>query len=105
MVLAIVCGGVLLYSQTLSYYTDEGFDLLAAQLVAAGKRPYIDFFYQHTPLFTWVTAWWMRLFGRDWRSVHGLSALLTSGSVLLAAAFVRSRIDHGEVRADRKSVV
>ena len=99
MVLAMVCGGVLLYSQTLSYYTDEGFDLLAAQLVAAGKRPYIDFFYQHTPLFTWVTAWWMRLFGRDWRSVHGLSALLTSASVLLSAAFVRLRIAHGEVRA------
>ena len=80
------------YSQTIAYYKDEGFDLLAAQLVVAGKKPYLDFFYQHTPLFTYLTAGWMRLFGEGWRSAHALSALFVSGSVVVAAGYMWSRL-------------
>jgi hypothetical protein len=104
-VVVCVSAGLLAYSQTLAFYGDEGFDLLAAQLIAAGKRPYIDFFYQHTPFFADLTAWWMRLFGQGWRSVHVLSALLTSAAVAMAAGWVRSRIsDEGERRSVGASV-
>ena len=50
------------------FYYDEGFPLLAAQLINAGKIPYADFFYQHTPLYAYLTAGWFRLFGDTWRS-------------------------------------
>src|SRR5262249_27219176 len=86
------CLVLIAYSQTIAYYRDEGFDLLAAQLVVAGKKPYLDFFYQHTPLFTYLTAGWMRLFGQGWRSAHALAAFFTSGSVIVAAGYMWSRI-------------
>src|SRR5262245_37534398 len=76
------------YSQTRAFFGDEGFHLLAAQLIVAGKGPYLDFFYQHPPLYIYLVAAWMKVFGRTWRSAHGLSALLTGACVLLAARFV-----------------
>jgi hypothetical protein len=42
---------LLAYSQAVAYFGNESFHLLAAQLINAGKRPYLDFFYQHPPLF------------------------------------------------------
>jgi hypothetical protein len=87
---AAVCLHLVVYSQTLAFYPDEGFDLLAAQLVAAGRRPYLDFFYQHTPLFAYLTAGWITIVGSSWRSAHLLSALLTCGSFVLAGAAVFS---------------
>src|SRR5262249_8641065 len=80
-VVGSACRHLIVYSQTLAYTFDEGFDIVAAQLIAAGRRPYIDFFYQHTPLFTYLTAGWMRLFGQNWQSVHLLPALLTCGGL------------------------
>jgi 4-amino-4-deoxy-L-arabinose transferase-like glycosyltransferase len=70
---------------------DEGFHLLAAQLIKSGKRPYVDFCFPQTPLNAYWNAGWMRIFGDSWRLVHALAALLTAGSVLLAADFVFSR--------------
>ncbi len=88
---AVLWAGLLLYSQTLAWRGDEGFHLLAAQLVAAGKRPYLDFFYQHVPLHIIVTAGWFRLFGDTWRSAHALAALFTGATLLLIAQFVYAR--------------
>jgi hypothetical protein len=89
--LAVLWAGLVLYSQTLAWHGDEGFHLLAAQLVAAGKRPYLDFFYQHVPLHIMVTAGWFRLFGDTWRSAHALAALFTGATLLLIAQFVYAR--------------
>ena len=47
---ALLFAGLLLYSQTLAFAWDEGFHLLAAQLIKAGKRPYLDFCFPQTPL-------------------------------------------------------
>ena len=40
----LILGILLVYSQTLSFTWDEGFHLLAAQLILHGKRHYLDFF-------------------------------------------------------------
>ena len=69
----LLFAGLLLYSQTLSFAWDEGFHLLAAQLINAGKRPYLDFCFPQTPLNAYLNAGWMRVFGESWRPVHALA--------------------------------
>ena len=91
LLVSLVCAHVIVFSQTLAYYGDEGFDLLSAQLIAAGKKPYLDFFYQHPALFSYATATWMRLFGDGWRGLHLFSALFTCGSIVGSALYVHSR--------------
>lgn len=97
LVLAAVAGtvlaGLVLYSQTVACYEDEGHHLLAAQLIRAGHRPYVDFFYQHPPLYAYLVAGWMRVFGDGWRSPHLMSALLTASSALIAGEYVYSRLE------------
>lgn len=85
--------GLVLYSQTVACYEDEGHHLLAAQLIRAGRRPYVDFFYQHPPLYAYLTAAWMRIVGDSWRSPHLMSALLTAASAVIAGEFVYSRLE------------
>src|SRR5262249_6015758 len=87
LVVAGLTAWLFAFSQTRAFFGDEGFHLLAAQLIAAGKRPYLDFFYQHTPLYIYVVAAWMKVFGGTWRSAHCLSVLLTGASILLAGRF------------------
>ena len=45
---------ILAYSQTLAFSWDAGYHLLAAQLIAGGRRPYIDFCFPQAPL----NAYW-----------------------------------------------
>ena len=90
-VLATAAIGLVIYSQTLAFYGDEGFHLLAASLVGAGRLPYRDFFYQHPPLFPYVYAAWMRLAGETWRSAHLLSAFLTTATIWLVMEYVVAR--------------
>ena len=90
-VAAVLFAGLLLYSQTRAFSWDEGFHLLAAQLILAGKRPYIDFCFPQTPLNAYLTAGWMRLFGDTWRAVHALDAIWVAAAAFLTADFVRSR--------------
>lgn len=87
------------YSQTLSWFWDEGFHLLAGQLINSGRKPYMDFFYQHVPLYAYLNAGWMRLFGQTWRSAHLFSALLTAGCLLLVTRFVMARLPRADWRA------
>jgi hypothetical protein len=91
----VLCGLVALsaavigiYSQTNACAFDEGFHLLAAQLMKAGKRPYLDFFFAQAPLNAWWNAAWMLVFGDTWRVAHAAATLATVGAVLLAADFV-----------------
>ncbi len=53
-VVAVLATGLLVYSQTQALAWDEGYHLLAAQLIQAGKRPYLDFCFPQTPL----NAYW-----------------------------------------------
>lgn len=86
---AVLLGaGLLVYSQTMAFVWDEGFHLVAAQLIAAGLRPYIDFCFPQTPLNAYWNAGWMRVFGEGWRVVHVFAALLVGGAAFLAAEFM-----------------
>jgi hypothetical protein len=83
---------LLLYSQTWAATGDEGFHMLAAQLIKRGMRPWIDFCFPQAPLNAWWNAGWMRVFGETWRASHGVSALLIAGAVFLTARFVQTRL-------------
>jgi len=96
--LSVIAGaGLILYSQTWAFAWDEGFHLLAAQLVKSGKRPYIDFFHPQTPLYAYWNALWMRLGGEGWRIPHLISALFTAAGALLVGDFVLRRFPAVEV--------
>jgi hypothetical protein len=86
-VLAIACG-LLIYAETRAFYWDEGFHILAAQLIEGGSRPYLDFFFPQPPLNAYWNGGWMRAFGERWRVVHALAAIATGGAVLISADFV-----------------
>ena len=79
---------LLVYSQTMAFVWDEGFHLLAAQLIAHGRRPYLDFCFPQTPLNAYWNAAWMSVFGESWRVTHIAATLLTAGSVFLSAEYV-----------------
>ncbi len=85
--------GLLIFSQTLAGYGDEGQHLVGAQLINAGKRPYLDFFFPHDLLYAYLNAFCLRLFGPTWRGPHVLAALLTGASILLVADYVYSRLN------------
>jgi 4-amino-4-deoxy-L-arabinose transferase-like glycosyltransferase len=88
--LAVLTLGLLAYSQTKSFFWDEGFHILAAYLIHTGKRPYLDFFFPQTPLNAYWNAAWMGLFGPSWRVVHAVAVLATMGSVILLVEYVFS---------------
>jgi hypothetical protein len=85
---ALLTAGLLVYSQTMAFHWDEGFHILTAHLIDAGKRPYLDFFFPQTPLNAYWNAAWMGIFGPKWRVVHAIAALATIGSVLLIAQYL-----------------
>lgn len=84
----VIAAGLLVYSQTMAFVWDEGFHLLAAQLIKAGKRPFIDFCFPQTPLNAYWNAAWMRVFGDSWRAVHVFAALFVAAAAFLTADFV-----------------
>ena len=51
---ALLAAALMLYAQTWAFTDDEGFHLLAAQLIKGGMRPYLDFCFPQTPL----NAYW-----------------------------------------------
>lgn len=83
-----IAAGLLVYSQTMAFVWDEGFHLVAAQLIKTGKRPYLDFCFPQTPLNAYWNAGWMRLFGETWRVTHVFAALFVAGAAFLTADFV-----------------
>lgn len=86
--LMLLCGVLLVFSQTGAVHDgDEGLHLVAASLVQAGQRPFVDFFYWHEPLYLYVVSSWMAAAGASWRSVHVLSALLTAVAALLIGSY------------------
>ncbi len=87
-VLAIIGAGLLVYSQTMGFVWDEGFHLLTAQLIDAGKKPYIDFCFPQTPLNAYWNAFWLALFHQSWRVTHVWAALEVAGAMCLAAEYI-----------------
>ena len=87
-VVAIYAAGFLFYAEKWAFTWDESYHLLAAQLIGAGKRPYIDFCFPQTPLNAYWNAGWMHLLGYDWRVPHAFAALFTIGAVVLTARFI-----------------
>src|ERR1035441_9722220 len=89
---AALAAGLMVYAQTLAFTDDEGFHLLAAQLIKGGMRHYLDFCFPQTPLNAYWNAFWMRGFGESWRTAHALASLETSAAIVLAAHFVLTRL-------------
>lgn len=89
---ALLSAGLMGYAQTLAFTDDEGFHLLAAQLIKGGMRPYLDFCFPQTPLNAYWNAFLMQLFGETWRGPHALAAVETAVATLLAAQFVLTRL-------------
>jgi hypothetical protein len=97
-VLALYAAVFLIYSETRAFTWDESYHLLAAQLMDAGRRPYIDFCFPQSPLNAYWNAAWMRVLGQSWRVPHAFAALFTVGAVLLTADFVFRRFPVGSWR-------
>ena len=70
---------------------DEGFYMLASELVSQGATPYLDFFYPQMPLLPYVYGAWMKFFGFSWVSARLFSALLTAAIGTLIYVLVREK--------------
>ena len=51
-VVSLYAAVFLVYAETWAFCLDEGYHLVAAQLIGAGKVPYVDFFFPQTLLNT-----------------------------------------------------
>lgn len=90
-VLLLLTAGLIVNSQTLAFAWDEGFHLLAAQLIAHGRRPYLDFCFAQSPLNAFWNAALMKVFGETWRVAHVFAAIESSVAVALVAQYLWSR--------------
>jgi hypothetical protein len=90
-VVLVLTAGYLAYSQTLAFAWDEGFHVLAAQLIYRGERPYLDFFFPQAALNAYFTAFWMRLFGDTWHTAHAFEAICACGAILLTGDYLYRR--------------
>src|SRR5580704_4288646 len=81
----VMAAGLMVFAQTVAFTDDEGFHLLAAQLIKGGMRPYLDFFFPQTPLNAYWNAFLLRLLGESWHGPHALASLETSAAMILAA--------------------
>lgn len=91
LVVAALSAGILFYSQQTTLDWDEGFHLVAASLINAGRRPYIDFCFPQPPVHAYWNAFWLRILGDSWRGPHAVAALLTCATVALVAELVYRR--------------
>jgi hypothetical protein len=89
--IAVMTAALIWYSQTDAFAWDEGFHLLAAQLIAHGKRPYLDFFFPQAPLNAYWNALWMKWLGEGWRASHLVAAVMTMGAVALIGDLIYRR--------------
>lgn len=87
-VVALLAAGLMVYAQTDAFAWDEGWHLLAAQSITRGKRLYLDFNYSQTPLNAYWNAFWMTIFGQNWRTAHAVASLMTTGATMMTADFL-----------------
>jgi len=93
-----LAAALMCYAQTLAFTGDESFHLVAAQMIKAGFRPYLDFCFPQAPLNAYWNALWIRVLPESWRTVHVLASLETSLAVAMAADFVYRRWEPGRWR-------
>ena len=86
--LLLLNAGLFVYSLTMAFVWDEGFHLVAAQLIAWGKTPYIDFAFPQTLLNAYFNAGVLRVAGSSWQWVHAFDALFVAATVWFAATYV-----------------
>jgi hypothetical protein len=98
-ILAVLSAGVLFYSQQTTLDWDEGFHLVAASLIRAGRQPYVDFCFPQPLLHAYWNALWLQVFGSGWRAPHVIAALFTSGAIVLTADFVFRRVTYRRLTA------
>src|SRR3954467_13359437 len=96
--LTLIAAVLVSYSQIGAFAWDEGFHILIAQLIAHGKRPYLDFVFSQTPLNAFWNAGWMTIFGESWRVSHAVAALCSAAAVSLTSWFVLRRFPVPEWR-------
>jgi len=90
-VLLLISSGIFIYSQTMAFVWDEGFHLVAAQLIAWGKTPYVDFIFPQTLLNAYFNAAVLRSIGDNWKAVHVFDALFVAAAICLTATYVMRR--------------
>ena len=78
----------MVYGLTWAFVWDEGFHVIAAQLIAHGKTPYLDFCFPQTPLNAYWNAAWILVFGQSWRVLHVPAALEIAGVLFLTAQYL-----------------
>jgi hypothetical protein len=76
------------YAVTRAFVWDEGYHLMAAQGIALGKLPYLDFCFPQTPINAFVNAAIIRLFGQYWQPIHVGATLFSMGAMVLTAHYV-----------------
>jgi hypothetical protein len=86
--ISLFAAGFLVYALNWAFTWDESYHLVAAQLVNAGKTPYIDYCFPQSPLNLYWNAAWMRLLGETWRVPHAFAALFVTAAALLMADYV-----------------
>ena len=90
-VAGLITAALMAYALTRGFVWDEGFHLVAAQLINRGKTPYLDFCFPQTPLNAYWNAAWLRVFGENWRVPHIPAVLEIGGAMFLTAQFMLSR--------------
>lgn len=68
---------------------DEGFYLLAGKLVAAGRLPYLDFFYPQMPILPFLHAIWISLLGADWETARLMATLFATAIATLLFSYLQ----------------
>jgi len=86
--LTFVFALAILFSQWPLAFGDT-YHLLAAQMVAAGRKPYLDFFVQQVPLYPLICGAWLRIFGTSWQAANLFSGLLICGGAAMVARIAR----------------
>ena len=89
--LAVIALALTVYSETIAFVWDEGFHLVAAQLIAAGKTPYIDFAFPQTLLNAYLNAFVIRLFGDNWHAIHAFDVCYVIAAMCLTADYLMRR--------------
>lgn len=91
LVILLLSSGIFVYSRLMAFVWDEGFHLVAAQLIAWGKTPYIDFTFPQTLLNAYINAAVLRFVGQDWRTVHVFDSLFVAAALALTGTYVMRR--------------
>jgi hypothetical protein len=97
-VLFVAASALITYSQTRAFVWDEGFHLVAAALIAQGKKPYVDFCFPQTPINAYFNAAVIHVFGQHWQPPHLLAALFVVGAMILTAQFLVAHLPAGKLR-------